>query len=105
MPSLRARWPLDPTVTFLNHGSFGACPTPVLEKQQALRARMEANPVHFMVRELEPMLDAARAELSPFFGVDPDDLAFVANATSGVNAVLRSLPFEPGDELLTTTHV
>jgi hypothetical protein len=50
-------WPLDPEITFLNHGSFGACPTPVLETQQELRARMEANPVHFMVRELEPMLD------------------------------------------------
>jgi isopenicillin-N epimerase len=102
--SHRAHWALDPTVTFLNHGSFGACPTPVLARQQELRARMEANPVHFMVRELEPMLDAARVEIAPFLGADPDDLAFVANATSGVNAVLRSLRFEPGDELLTTTH-
>ena len=103
--SLRTHWPLDPTVTFLNHGSFGACPTAVLDRQQELRARMEANPVHFMVRELEPMLDTARAELAPFLGADPDDVAFVSNATSGVNAVLRSLPFETGDELLTTTHV
>jgi isopenicillin-N epimerase len=105
MSDLRIHWPLDPAVTFLNHGSFGACPTPVLEKQQELRARMEANPVHFMVRELEPMLDEARADLAPFLGADPDDLAFVSNATSGVNAVLRSLRFDPGDELLTTTHV
>jgi isopenicillin-N epimerase len=105
MSDLRGHWPLDPTVTFLNHGSFGACPTAVLERQQELRARMEANPVHFMVRELEPMLDQARVELAPFFGADPDDLAFVSNATSGVNAVLRSLRFAPGDELLTTTHV
>jgi isopenicillin-N epimerase len=104
MSALRTHWPLDPAVTFLNHGSFGACPTPVLARQQELRARMEANPVHFMVRELEPMLDRARAEIAPFFGADPDDLAFVSNATSGVNAVLRSLRFEPGDELLTTTH-
>ena len=102
--TLRTHWPLDPAVTFLNHGSFGACPTPVLARQQELRARMEANPVHFMVRELEPMLDAARVEIAPFLGADPDDLAFVSNATSGVNAVLRSLGFEPGDELLTTTH-
>ena len=101
---LRAHWPLDPDVTFLNHGSFGACPTPVLARQQELRTRMEANPVRFMVRELEPLLDAARAEIAPFFGADPDDLAFVGNATSGVNAVLRSLALEPGDELLTTTH-
>ena len=102
--SFRVHWGLDPEVTFLNHGSFGACPTAVLARQQELRARMERNPVHFMVRELEPMLDEARAAIAPFLGADADDLAFVSNATSGVNAVLRSLRFEPGDELLTTTH-
>jgi isopenicillin-N epimerase len=102
--ALRARWRLDPAVTFLNHGSFGACPAPVLAKQDELRARLEANPVRFMVRELGPLLDVARAEVAAFVGADPDDLAFVANATAGVNSVLRSLPLGPGDELLTTSH-
>jgi len=101
----RSHWNLDPAVTFLNHGSFGACPRPVLEAQDRLRARLEAEPVRFMVAELEPGLDAARAVIGAFVGADPDDIAFVPNATTGVNTVLRSLEFQPGDELLTTDHV
>ena len=99
-----ALWPLDPAVAFLNHGSFGACPAEVLRHQSALRAEMEAEPVRFLARELEGRLDIARAVLAAFVGADPDDLAFVANATGGVNAVLRSLSLAPGDELLTTDH-
>jgi isopenicillin-N epimerase len=99
-----ALWPLDPAVAFLNHGSYGACPTEILRHQSALRAEMEAEPVRFLGRELEGRLDAARAALAAFVGADPDDLAFVANATGGVNAVVRSLRLEAGDELLTTDH-
>src|SRR2546428_481908 len=65
---------------------------------------MEAEPVRFLSRELDDRLDAARAALATFVGADPDALAFVTNATSGVNAVLRSLAFAAGDELLTTDH-
>ncbi|HEY7040686.1 MAG TPA: aminotransferase class V-fold PLP-dependent enzyme [Methylomirabilota bacterium] len=99
-----ALWPLDPAVTFLNHGSYGACPREVLRHQAALRAEMEAEPVRFLGRDLDERLDAARAALAAFVGADADDLAFVANATGGVNAVLRSLRLSPGDELLTTDH-
>ena len=99
-----ALWPLDPAVAFLNHGSFGACPAEVLRHQSALRAEMEAEPVRFLGRELEGRLDTARAVLGAFVGADPDDLAFIANATGGVNAVLRSLSLASGDELLTTDH-
>ena len=97
-------WWLDPKIAFLNHGSFGACPRKVLEYQTALRQRLEREPVSFMVRELEPLLDKARATLARFVGAKPDDLVFVRNATSGVNAVLRSLQFERGDEILMTDH-
>jgi isopenicillin-N epimerase len=97
-------WPLDPEVTFLNHGSFGSCPRPVREFQQALRERLERQPVRFLVRELEQLLDTARAELAGFVGARADDLVFVPNATTGVNTVLRSLRFEPGDELLVPDH-
>jgi isopenicillin-N epimerase len=100
----RAHWPLDPDITFLNHGSFGACPTPILELQRELRARMEANPVRFLVREVGWLLDSARRNIARFVNADPEELAFVSNATSGVNAVLRSLPLKAGDEVLTTTH-
>lgn len=101
---MRSRWTLDPNIVFLNHGSFGACPIEVLEKQSELRARMERNPIHFFFRELEPLLDEARVEVAAFVGASPEDLVFVRNATSGVNAVLRSLRLDPGDELLTTDH-
>jgi isopenicillin-N epimerase len=101
---LRAHWSLDPELTFLNHGSFGACPTKVLEEQSRLRARLEANPVRFLHREWPDLADAVRGMLGDFLDANPDDLAFVPNATTGVNTVLRSLRFAPGDELLTTDH-
>lgn len=97
-------WLLDPDVVFLNHGSFGACPQPVLDYQQAMRARLERQPVQFFVRDLEDLLDEARAALGAFLGAPAQDLAWVPNATTGVNAVLRSLALEPGDELLVTDH-
>lgn len=101
---IRDNWSLDPDVTFLNHGSFGACPKVVLQAQNDLRRRMEEEPVRFFARELEGLTDEARRELGAFLGADPQDLVFVPNATTGVNAVLRSLSFKPGDELLTTDH-
>jgi isopenicillin-N epimerase len=105
MPSDLARhWPLDSSITFLNHGSFGATPREVLEAQRGWRDRMEAQPVQFLARDLPGLLVEARTSLGAFVGADPDDLAFVTNATGAVNAVVRSLRFEPGDELLTTDH-
>jgi len=105
MPSGLARlWTLDPAVTFLNHGSFGACPRPVLEAQQRLRERLERQPVQFLVRDLEALLDDARRVLAAFLGAEPEGLVFVTNATTAVNAVLRSLALAPGDQLLVTDH-
>jgi isopenicillin-N epimerase len=101
---LAALWPLDRSIAFLNHGSFGACPAEVLRHQAALRAEMEAEPVRFLSRELDDRLDAARAALAAYVGAETDDVAFVTNATGGVNAILRSLDFATGDEFLTTDH-
>ena len=89
---------------FLNHGSFGACPGAVLEAQQALRAEMEANPVAFLGRGLEDRLAAAREAVGAFVGAEPDDLAFVPNATAGIATALGALDIRPGDELLATDH-
>lgn len=105
MPSpLLRHWNLDPSVIHLNHGSFGACPRSVLELQTELRNRMESDPVRFLVREAPGILDEAREETARLLRAEPDALAFVRNATEGVNAVLRSIGFQPGDELLTTDH-
>jgi len=103
-PAAPVVWPLDSGVTFLNHGSFGSCPLAVQEFQRELRERMERQPVKFFVRDLEELLDWARIRLAKFLGGKAENLVFVPNATSGVNAVLRSLDFEPGDELLVTDH-
>jgi isopenicillin-N epimerase len=97
-----ALWPLDPQITFLNHGSFGSCPRPVLEFQREIRDRFERHPVEFLARQLESLLDCARSDLAQFVGCPASGLVFVQNATTGVNTVLRSLTFESGDELLVT---
>jgi isopenicillin-N epimerase len=101
---LRRLWPLDPAITFLNHGSYGACPRAVLDAQTRLRERLESEPVRFLGRELERLLDEARAALGAFLRSDPAELAFVPNATTGVNTVLRWLELGPGDEILATDH-
>jgi isopenicillin-N epimerase len=105
MPSeLAVHWALDPAVRFLNHGSFGATPRPVLAAQDSWRERMEREPVAFFAHDLEPALDEAREALGAFLGADPDDLAFVTNATTGINIVARSLALEPGDDLVLLDH-
>lgn len=97
-------WQHDRSVTFLNHGSFGACPTTVLAEQSRLRDQMEAETVRFFTREMQPLLDASRESLAAVLRAETDDLVFVHNATTAVNSVLRSLDWNRGDELLLTNH-
>jgi isopenicillin-N epimerase len=97
-------WDLDPAITFLTHGTYGACPRPILELQRALVAELEANPLKFLTRELEGRLDAARGAVAAFLNADPEGLVVVPNATTGVATVLESLRLRPGDELLTNDH-
>lgn len=102
--AVRARFLLDEEVVFLNHGSFGACPREVLAHQTELRERLEREPVWFMLEERPRLLDAARLRVAELVRADAEDVCFVPNATSGVNAVLRSLRFQAGDEILVTNH-
>jgi isopenicillin-N epimerase len=97
-------WDFDPEITFLTHGTFGACPRPVLEYQAELVRRMEANPIAFFDRALEEHLDAARREVAAFLHADPEGMVVVPNATTGVATALASLRLRPGDELLTNDH-
>lgn len=100
----RSCWALSAQTVFLNHGSFGACPHPILARQNELRAEMESEPVQFLWRRFEERLEPSRAELARFLKARPRDLVFVTNATTAVNAVVRSLKLRRGDELLTTNQ-
>lgn len=100
----RSEWMLDPALSFLNHGSFGATPRVLLEKQHMLQNEMEAEPVRFLEREIFTRLAEARRRLAAFVGARTEDLVFVPNATTAVNAVLRSFPLKSGDRVLVTDH-
>lgn len=105
MPTpLVARFALDPSLRHLNHGSFGACLREVLAAQDRVRARMEADPLRFFERDAPESIERARAAIAALLGADPAGTVFVRNATQAVNAVVQSLPFSPGDEILTTDH-
>ena len=101
---LREQFLLDPGVAFLNHGSFGACPRPVFERYQAWQRELELRPVEFLGRRSRDLLAAARGRLADYLRVGQDDVVYVANVTTALNIVARSLPLEPGDEVLTTNH-
>lgn len=91
-------------VVFLNHGAFGACPLPVFESYQRWQREMERQPVEFLWRRFPDLMRTAREALGAYLSAPPDDLVYVPNATTGVNIVARSLPLQPGDEVLGTDH-
>jgi isopenicillin-N epimerase len=102
--SFRDYFLLDPSVTFLNHGSFGACPKPVFEEYQRWQRELEWQPVEFLGRRYHELLAESRSALGAYINADPDDVIYTDNATTGVNIVLRSLALDPGDEVITTDH-
>ena len=97
-------WLLDPDITFLNHGSLGSCPAPVMDAQARWRRELERQPIQFLLRDLSGRMAGVRSSLGQLVGCEPDDLALMPNAESCINAVLRSLEIRDGDELLATTH-
>ncbi|MEZ4667172.1 MAG: aminotransferase class V-fold PLP-dependent enzyme [Anaerolineae bacterium] len=104
MNSLKQYFLLDPTVTFLNHGSFGACPIPVFETYQNWQRELERQPVEFLGRRADELLAEARAKLGMYLNANLEDLVFVPNATIGINTVVRSLQLNVDDEVLTTNQ-
>ena len=101
---IRSEWRLDPDFLTVNHGSFGATPLCVRAAQDDFRAQMEAQPTRFMAR-LPTLLRETADRLGAFLGADGKDIAFVDNATTGCNAVLRSIELAPSDEILVLGHV
>ena len=104
MVPLKEYFLLDPTIIFLNHGSYGATPKPVFEAYQYWQRRLERQPVLFLGRELPALMHESRAALGEYLNADADDLVYIPNATHGINIVARSLKLDPGDEVLTTDH-
>jgi isopenicillin-N epimerase len=102
--ALREQFMLDPDVTFLNHGSYGARARPVFEKYQALQLEMERQPVAFLGRSIRQRLADARAALAEYLGADADEVVYFPNVTTALNVVARSLPLKEGDEILTADH-
>ena len=113
--AMKEHWALDPGVVYLNHGTVGAPPRCVLEVQQKLRDEIERQPSRFLLRELagirlgaanskRPLLRAAADEVGRFLGAEGKDLVFVDNATSGINAALRTFDLREGDEILVTNQ-
>ncbi len=100
-----ARWGLDRAITFLNHGSFGARTRDVMARQAVWRDRIEARPIEMLGRRVRELLAPAKEAVAAFVGADPEGLGFVTNATEGVNAALRSVPWRRGSRIVTTDHV
>jgi isopenicillin-N epimerase len=102
--ALRQQFLLAPEVTFLNHGSYGACPRPVFERYQAWQVDLERQPVEFLSRRAPTLLAEARAALAAYLGADADEVVYFPNVTTALNVVARSVPLAAGDEVLTTDH-
>jgi isopenicillin-N epimerase len=111
--SMLGHWLLDPSITYLNHGTVGAPPRRVLSAQQAIRDEIERQPSRYLLRELtsvrvggprtdRPRLRVAADAVAEFVGARGEDLVFVDNATTGINGVLRSQRFTAGEEILVT---
>ena len=102
MKSIKDQFLLDPTVTYLNHGSYGACPRPIFENYQYWQRALESEPVQFITEISPEALLTSKQALAKYIGCHPDDFFFTQNPTMAVNQVVKSLHFEPGDEVLTT---
>lgn len=103
-PEIRALWALDPEITYLNHGSFGATPRSVLAVQSALRAEMEREPIEFLGRGWPERISGLRHKVAAFVAADPEGLVFVPNATMGIETILGAFDWKAGDEIVFADH-
>lgn len=104
MTNLRDLFLLDPSITYLNHAAYGATPKPVFESFQRWQLELERQPVDFLSRYSTERLAHSRQVLASYIDTERDNLVYVANGTTALNIVARSLPASSGDEVLTTDH-
>jgi isopenicillin-N epimerase len=100
--ALKNMFLLDPEITFLNHGSYGACPKPVFKSYQKYQMELEMHPVKFMQEDVYRLLEISRKSLSDYINCDKDDLIYVSNPTHAVGTVIHNISINPGDEVLST---
>lgn len=101
---MKSQFLLDPAITFLNHGSFGACPKPIFEEQQRFQLELENEPVYFIQKKQAKYLKIAKDRLAEYIGCNANDFFFTPNPTFAVNTIMRSLDLKEGDEILSTNH-
>ncbi len=101
---MKSQFLLDPTITFLNHGSFGACPKPIFDEYQRFQLELENEPVYFILKKQAAYLKIAKERLAKYIGCNADDFFFTPNPTFAINTIMRSLDLNDGDEILTTNH-
>ena len=101
---MKQQFLLDQNITFLNHGSFGACPKPVFEEFQRFQRELESDPVEFITKKQPKYLKIARESLAKFVGCKAGDLFFTSNPTYAINVIMRSIKLNAGDEILATNH-
>ena len=104
MGRIKDQFLLREDITFLNHGSFGACPKPVFEEYQKFQGLLEAEPVQFMTKTGPEYLDVSKQALADYLNCSKEDLVYVTNPTTALNMVIHSLELEPDDEILSTDH-
>ncbi len=101
---MKSQFLLDPNITFLNHGSFGACPKPIFEEYQRLQLELENEPVYFIQKKQAEYLKRAKESLAKYIGCNANDFFFTPNPTFAVNTIMRSLDLKADDEILSTNH-
>ena len=103
-PKLKKLFMLDPEITYLNHGSYGACPRPIFESLIKMKEKLEFEPVRFLGYDVFPLLEKSRKSLSEFVNCNMDDIVFTSNPSTALNTVIKSLNLKENDEILTTNH-
>jgi isopenicillin-N epimerase len=104
LAALRATWQLDPSRAFTNHGSFGAMPSPVIDRVLELTQMVAWNPNRFYSVTSRALMADAAERVAEFLNGDEQGLAFVVNATAAASIIAASARFETGDEIIVTNH-